>query len=153
MSSPNLQPTTGTTTVDLSTLLTKEQEEINTWNRMTVQIFFAWYSVFLTVNGAGLAWLFQTEARTKPGSHLVFFVFSLFNLLGVVVSVGVSKYVKESDARLTAIYSHLVPQNAGTLSPRSPLPLRVARTSVHVAVMAMVTLCLTWLWFAISKSH
>jgi hypothetical protein len=135
---------------EISELLTKEQEEINTWNRTTIQIYFGWYSVFLTVKGAGLAWLFQYEARTKPGSHLVFMVFALFNFLGLIVSGGVSKYIKDSDARLEAIYSYLSKSTDVTFMPKSGLPRTVARTSVLVVSIAMTTLCATWLWFGIS---
>ena len=99
-------------TVDSSLLLTKEQEELNAWTRTSLQIYYAWYSVFLTVNGAGLAWLFE-----RKGAGVAFIIFAFWNLLGIVASLAVYQYVGESNKRVIAIYEHLL-GSKGRIEPR-----------------------------------
>jgi hypothetical protein len=48
-------------------LLTREQEELNTWVRTTLQIYFSWYCVFLSVNGAALVWIFKDNNGPGKG--------------------------------------------------------------------------------------
>jgi hypothetical protein len=131
-----------TSTVDLSALLTKEQEELNIWNRTALQIFFAWYSVFLTVNGAGLAWAFPL----KRGSRPIFVIFAFWNLLGIAMSMAVLRYVKESSKRVTVIYESLLHDQECTLMPKSPLPFKVTRVALIIDIVAMTSLFLAWSW-------
>jgi len=50
----------------LRQLLLNEHKELNDWNRAVAQIYFAWYTVFLTLNGAALTWVFGDRVADPP---------------------------------------------------------------------------------------
>ncbi len=133
-------------TVNIVELLTTEQKELNEWSRISLQIYFAWYSVFLTVNGAGLAWLSKVEAPDKVVAKMVFLIFAFFNLLGIGASAAVFQYVGRTNARVTEIYERLLGRSDGKLMPRSPMASQVARAAVMLDIAAMTALMLAWGW-------
>jgi hypothetical protein len=138
-------------TVDLPALLIKEQEELNNWSRTSLQIYFAWYTVFLTLNGAGLAWLFQNGSRSAPGSRLVFGIFGFWNLLGIGASVAVLTYVRQTRDRLTKIYQELLGDRKCNLRPQVPMPSQAAQIAIILNIAAMASLLGVWSWFAVHR--
>jgi hypothetical protein len=135
------------TEVKLSTLLMKEQEEVNTWLRTSLQIYYAWYTVFLTLNGAGLALVFQYQGQDKPGAKLVFLIFALWNLLGIAASVTVFLYVRQSRNRVDTIYKHLLIGVDHAITPRAPMPTSAALITIILNVVAMSSLLAVWTRF------
>jgi hypothetical protein len=127
---------------DVSQLLLKEQEELNNWLRTSLQIYFTWYCVFLTVNGAGLAALLPPKLGEGPA----YILFAFWNILGIVVSIFVFGYVNESHKRVNAICENLVRHNKHTLMPKSPIPAKTALGAIILDTAAMLSLFIAWTW-------
>jgi hypothetical protein len=132
---------------DVSQLLMKEQEELNNWVRITLQIYFAWYCVFLTVNGTGLAAL----SPAKPGLKFAYFLFALWNALGIIVGFYVASYVRKSNARINNIYQSLIPLQEQAIRPQSPLPSKTALGAIILDTIAMLSLLIAWTCLLLSK--
>jgi hypothetical protein len=149
MADPNYAALGANEGTDVSRLLMKEQEEINSWGRTSLQIYFAWYCAFLTANGAGLG-LFLA---TNHSSIVAFAVFALWNFLGVLVSWFVSDYVKDSNARIVEIYKNLGGEAKDSSLARSPLPSRLARSAIGIDSFSMAVLGIVWLILCIRAVH
>ena len=121
--------------VDVSALLATEQEELNTWVRTSLTIYFTWYSGFLTVNAAGLAWLAKGYTG---GFGPVFGLFAFFNVLGIVASIAVHRYIRESTDRSNDIYKFLLKDTKSAIQPRSAMPTKIAQfvMILHIAAMS-----------------
>ena len=111
-------------------LLLKEQDELHHWTRTVAQTYFAWYTVFLTLNGVALTSTFG-NGTISPNPRIqsyAFAVFSLWNLLGVIATIAIGHSAGRTHARLTAI-NHLLMQSSNTAGApvKSAVPIGVLR--------------------------
>jgi hypothetical protein len=132
-------------TPSVSALLQAEQKEINDWARKALEIYFNWYCVFLTINGAGLAWSFAPEKGNgkPPYFWIAASIFAFWNALGVVVSFFLHRYVADADKRVTKIYEKLL-GDSSKLMPRSAIPVEVAHRAIYLDCAAMCSLVFAW---------
>ena len=129
-------------------LLIKEQDEINTWSRLVAQIFFAWYTVFLTFSGAALTWALGQSSATTDGIHhskmwygmLLLFILSL---MGIVVTIPILAHMLQAKRRIEEIHNSLLGRNHGKV--KAPIPATTAVAAYSIAMGAMATLA--WIWW------
>lgn len=132
-----------TPALELSQLLIKELDELNNWVRMTLQIYFGWYCVFITVNGAGLAALTPPRLDERPA----YILFALWNALGILISIPMALYVNNAHRRVSAIQYALVHHRNHMLVLQSPIPTRIAVGAIVLVVVALSSLLITWTLF------
>jgi hypothetical protein len=129
-------------------LLLKEQDELHHWTRMVAQTYFAWYTVFLTLNGVALTSTFGqgTMSATPRIRSYSYIVFSLWNLLGVIATIAINRSAGQTQARMTAI-NRLLTQgmNAAGASVKSAVPIAVLRVAYITNSIALLSLFVTWL--------
>jgi hypothetical protein len=129
-------------------LLLKEQDELHHWTRTVAQTYFAWYTVFLTLNGVALTSTFGhgTMSANPRIQSYSFAVFSLWNLLGVVATIAIHRSAGQTQARMTAINSLLMEGiNAAGASVKSAVPIAVLRVAYVTNSIALLSLFVTWL--------
>lgn len=134
--------------VNIPELLATEQEELNTWVRTSLTIYFTWYSGFLTVNAAGLAWLAKGYT---VGLGPVFGMFAFFNVLGIVASIAVHRYIRESSDRSNAIYKFLLKEAKPAIRPQSAMPKKIAQFVMILHIAAMTSLAMGWAYLGWPK--
>ena len=130
----------------LQALLLNEQKELNEWNRSVSQIYFTWYTVFLTLNGAGLAWVFEkTVGAGRPDLKPGIVVFALWNILSIVSTIGVLYYVRSSNARIQMINDLMTEDmEDGHIRVKSPLPASASTIAYCSNVIALAALFTVW---------
>ncbi len=126
----------------LQALLLNEQKELNEWNRSVSQIYFTWYTVFLTLNGAGLGWVFEkTVGAGRPDLKPGIVVFALWNILSIVTTIGVIYYVRSSNARIQMINDLITEEmEDGDIRVKSPLPASASMIAYCSNVIALAAL-------------
>jgi len=129
-------------------LLLKEQDELHHWNRTIAQTYFAWYTVFLTLNGVALTSTFGNgtlNANPRIQSY-AFTVFALWNLLGVVATISICHSAGQAHARMTELNHRLMQGiNAAGATVKSAVPIRVLLVAYVTNVIALLSLFITWL--------
>jgi hypothetical protein len=132
----------------LRQLLLNEQEEINEWNRAVAQIYYAWYTVFLTLNGVALTWVFgdKPPENHRPDLKYAIVVFALWNLLGIIATIAVACYVRSSNTRVQKI-NDLLTDRIGDASVRvkSPMPALTSQIAYCANVVALASLLIVWI--------
>src|SRR4051794_27383345 len=129
-------------------LLLKEQDELHHWTRTIAQTYFAWYTVFLTLNGVALTSTFGhgTMSADPRIQSYSFTVFSLWNLLGVIATFAIHRSAGQTQARMTAINRLLMQGTiAAGASVNSALPITVLRVAYITNMIALLSLFVTWL--------
>jgi hypothetical protein len=127
------------------TLQMKEAEEINNWSRLVAQIFFSWYTVFLTLNGAALTWALGHDTSAQQGHSKMWYgmlLLLMWSIMGVIVTIPVIAHVVRAKRRLAEIYSSLLGRNHGKV--KVSIPTTTAILSYSMAMCAMVALALIW---------
>ena len=129
-------------------LLMKEQDEMHHWNRTIAQTYFAWYTVFLTLNGVALTSTFGSgtiNANPRIQTY-AFAVFFLWNLLGLVATVAIGHSAGHAHARMTEI-NRLLMQGIDAVGTtvQSAVPISVLRVAYVTNGIALLSLAITWL--------
>jgi hypothetical protein len=134
--------------------LRNERTELSNWNRHVVQLYYTWFTVFVTANVIAQGWLFGPSSSDKvpqtPLSkisfpmRMVFGSFAISNVLGVIASVRLNRYAVESNKRLDKINSLLLSGIEHHSRPESPIPTDVLRTGYVVCMIAMAVFATTW---------
>ena len=129
-------------------LLLKEQDELHHWNRTVAQTYFAWYTVFLTLNGVALTSTFGNGTiNSNPRiQSYAFAVFSLWNLLAVVATIAIGHSAGQVHTRMVEINRLLMLGiNAAGATVESAVPIRVLRIAYVTNCIALLSLFFTWL--------
>ena len=129
-------------------LLMKEQDELHHWNRTVAQTYFAWYTVFLTLNGVALTSTSgngMINANPRIQSY-AFAGFSLWNLLGFIATCAIARSAGQAHARMTVINGLLMQGiHAGGATVKSAVPIQVLRVAYITNGIAILSLFVTWL--------
>lgn len=92
------------------TLLIKEHDELNAWGRQAGQIYFMWFTFFVTLNGAALALMFNVNSLLLDNLRIwrgVCFIFAAWSTTATISSLYIRSYFLRVDTRLKEIYSAL----------------------------------------------
>lgn len=130
-----------------SALLIKEMEEANHWGRLAAQLYFGWFALLFIANALGIFWLLMRDRDLPRFSPLVFAVFFISNLIGMIATSRTGDYLAESDLRIRKVIERLT-QRYVTEVPcsesQSPVPLDAINTGLRFTGAAFVTLLLFW---------
>lgn len=147
-SPPETPPETAPRDPEVREMLIKEIDESNNWARLGLQLYFGWFALQFTVNGVAVGWLFTRTGGTLPWfARLVFLVFILWNLMGMIVTELLYKSLAETDRRIKQVIETMIKfyriADPG-FYPRSPMPRTWIRTVFRFCVTTMLISLLFW---------
>lgn len=135
-----------TSTVEAHGLLLKEIEEANNWARLVLQLYFAWFGLQFTINGAAIAWLVTRTGQMPWFSKLIFLVFIGWNLLGTIGTVLVYKGLETGDLRMKRVIEAMAKADQSFwLRPQSPMPQGPIKTVFGFCVVTMFISLAFWI--------
>jgi hypothetical protein len=129
-----------------SELLRKEQDEINQWLRASIQIYFAWYTVYVTTSCAALIWMFGKDSASYD-AHLVIYGIAAFLLLAYLslpAPFTVAAYLSRMHKRIEAIYRITQEGVPAPYVAKSPVPITMLIIGVYLTAGAILTMCVLW---------
>jgi len=136
-------------------LLLKEQEELNAWARLVAQVYFTWFTFFITLNGAALAVVFS-KTSTLPSNALIFRsicgIFATWSVTATLSSAGVAFYATNVDKKIRQVYIKLH-QGLGDDWTGSKGEWFLVPVTLAIAVLsfnALATLLLVVFWSALA---
>jgi hypothetical protein len=138
----------------LDALLIKEMDETNNWARLGAQVYFAWFTLVLTVNGAVAGWLYTRTIIILSFVRLICVVMIILNLMGTIVSFRIRQHLFESAGRIKEVIATLTrqPETEGAW-PQSPVPLRAIDTAFIATAAALIMLGFFWVILFIFASR
>jgi hypothetical protein len=129
------------------TVLLKDLDQTNSWARLCFELQFRWFTLLLEINAVAIAWIIF--ARDKPYSYSTVVCFSLIvlNLVGIMASVMVLKYVLDCDRRILGVNERLTCcyQSKDPYSkPHSAVPKQAAKLLFGFAGGVLLLLLIVW---------
>ncbi len=135
--------------IEPGALLLKEVEETSKWARLGLQLYFGWFALQFTVNGFAVGWLFTYKGSMPWFASLVFLAFTIWNLMGTIVTVLLYKCLVESDLRIKQVIEAMVKpyvtEEDSWLRPTSPMPRRAIGIMFAFCVVTMFISLAFWI--------
>jgi hypothetical protein len=131
----------------LDNLLLADMEQANDWARLAFQLYVGWFALQFIVNGAAMGLLFNyREPPVSKLALLIFVMFILWNLMGVIGALLVRKILREADVRSTDVTKRLSKHQGSEddcPAPQSPVPRRAIDPVLIVcSVVSLLSLAL-----------
>jgi hypothetical protein len=127
--------------------LLNERNEINLWNRHILQLYYGWFTVFITANVLAQAWLVQySKELSTSRAKAVFISFAISNGLGIVAAVRLMGYARESSLRIDRLNDSLIVAESETrlVRPNSTIPIKSIKVGYVVSSIAMIIFGAIW---------
>jgi hypothetical protein len=139
-------------------LLLKEVDETNNWARLASQLYFGWFTLLLTANALTTCWVFMYNSTLPTFAPLVFGVFIVLNLMGIIATSRIHENLLDSDQRIKEVIETLARHhltNHPCSKPQSPVPLQAINAAFRFTGAALITLMLFWtaleIWWALVR--
>ena len=140
---------------EANTLLLKEMEETNNWARLALKLYFGWFALQFAVNGIVLGRLFTYIGPMPWFAGLIYLVFILWNLIGAIGTVLVSKALVQSDVKIKAMIEKLAGPHLDNQDswprPQSALPLSVINPIFVFCAVSMFVSLAFWIVLFVAR--
>jgi hypothetical protein len=131
-------------------LLLGELEEINSWARLSAQLYCAWFTLMLTVNILAVGWLVGQGGTARAAAGFgkpAIIVLIAVNLVGVIVAVYTRGEMLEHRLRIQAILDGFAAKDwmdRSFISPRSALSVTAINTVFAGTATGLLALLVFW---------